>query len=246
MVVFPEGKLNDGAQTFNFERGWLRMVTNSGVPIVPIAIKNSYKIISYNGKAIQCQAGLLINAAGPWANHVLAHITPKVHKLEIELVQGTHIIVDGKTSHGIYYVEAPQDQRAIFVMPWQDHVMVGTTETIFTGDPSQTHPLPAEKHYLFETLCHYFPAYRTQNETDIISSFAGLRVLPKIAGSAFSRPRETIFQPDNPVDPRLVTIYGGKLTAYRATSEKLIDRFKAVLPDKTARADTRTLALTPD
>ena len=52
MVVFPEGKLNDGAQTFNFERGWLRMVTNSGVPIVPITIKNSYKIISYNGKAI--------------------------------------------------------------------------------------------------------------------------------------------------------------------------------------------------
>lgn len=52
MVVFPEGKLNDGAQTFNFERGWLRMVTNNGVPIVPITIKNSYKIISYNGKAI--------------------------------------------------------------------------------------------------------------------------------------------------------------------------------------------------
>ena len=53
MVVFPEGKLNDGAQTFNFERGWLRMVTNSGVPIVPITIKNSYKILSYNGRAMR-------------------------------------------------------------------------------------------------------------------------------------------------------------------------------------------------
>ena len=53
MVVFPEGKINDGVQTFDFERGWLRMVTNSGVPIVPITIKNSYKILSYNGRAMR-------------------------------------------------------------------------------------------------------------------------------------------------------------------------------------------------
>lgn len=53
MVVFPEGRLNDGEQTFDFERGWLRLVTNSGVPIVPITIKNSYKILSYNGRAMR-------------------------------------------------------------------------------------------------------------------------------------------------------------------------------------------------
>ena len=50
MVVFPEGKLNDGAQTFAFERGWLRLAAKSGVPIVPITIKGSHKILSYNGK----------------------------------------------------------------------------------------------------------------------------------------------------------------------------------------------------
>ena len=52
MVVFPEGKLNDGKETFVFQKGWLRMARKSGVPIVPITINNSYKILSYNGKRI--------------------------------------------------------------------------------------------------------------------------------------------------------------------------------------------------
>lgn len=52
MVVFPEGKLSDGEQTLDFERGWLRLVTKSNVPIVPVTIKNSYKILSYNGRAM--------------------------------------------------------------------------------------------------------------------------------------------------------------------------------------------------
>lgn len=53
MVVFPEGKLNDGIRTFEFERGWLRLATKSGVPIVPITIKGSYKILSYNGRRMR-------------------------------------------------------------------------------------------------------------------------------------------------------------------------------------------------
>lgn len=52
MVVFPEGKLNDGKETLDFQKGWLRMATKSKVPIVPITIKNSYKALSYNGKRV--------------------------------------------------------------------------------------------------------------------------------------------------------------------------------------------------
>jgi len=52
MVVFPEGKFNDGEETLKFEKGWLRMAIKSGAPIVPITISNSYKILSYNGKSL--------------------------------------------------------------------------------------------------------------------------------------------------------------------------------------------------
>ena len=50
MVVFPEGRLNDGKETFEFQKGWLKMVRNNGIPVVPVTIKGSYKILSYNGK----------------------------------------------------------------------------------------------------------------------------------------------------------------------------------------------------
>ena len=52
MVVFPEGKLNDGKETLKFETGWLRLVTKTGVPIVPITLKGSYEAFTYNGKGM--------------------------------------------------------------------------------------------------------------------------------------------------------------------------------------------------
>lgn len=52
MVVFPEGKLNDGKETLKFQKGWLRMATKSKVPIVPITLKDSYKVLSYNGRRV--------------------------------------------------------------------------------------------------------------------------------------------------------------------------------------------------
>ncbi|MBN2880337.1 MAG: 1-acyl-sn-glycerol-3-phosphate acyltransferase [Clostridia bacterium] len=53
MVVFPEGKLNDGKETFEFQKGWLKMVRNNPIAIVPVTIKGSYKILSYNGKSMR-------------------------------------------------------------------------------------------------------------------------------------------------------------------------------------------------
>lgn len=193
----------------------------------------------------ECHARLLINAAGPWVNEVLKKISPKVSALDIDLIQGTHIILEGSVSQGIYYMEAPEDKRAVFVMPWKDKLMVGTTESYFHGNPAKVIPLAKEKTYLIQTLGFYFPRYRQITHQDIVESFAGLRVLPKIEGSTFLRPRDTIFHTDQADNPRLATIYGGKLTAYRATAEKLIDEFSFVLPSRKAVADTRNLALTP-
>ncbi len=65
------------------------------------------------------KARRLVNASGPWANLVLAKLEPTVGTLPMQLVQGTHIVVPATPSHGVYYLEAPADGRAVFVMPWQ-------------------------------------------------------------------------------------------------------------------------------
>ncbi len=192
-----------------------------------------------------CQAKLLVNASGPWANHVLDKISPKPSQLPMDLVQGTHIIVEGRLEHGIYYVEAPQDQRAVFAIPWKGKFMIGTTETIYQGDPAQVKPLASEETYLCQVLADYFPQYKGISREDFLSSFAGLRVLPRTSGSAFSRPRDTIFHTDEFEQPKVATVYGGKLTAYRITAEKFMQRFSATLPQHPAQANTREIKLTP-
>ncbi len=199
-----------------------------------------------NGTQHSCHARMLINAAGPWANEVLSRITPTVTPLAMELVQGAHIIIDHPLTQGMYYVEAPSDGRAVFVMPWHDNTtMVGTTEHVYHGDPAQVAPLQSEIDYLWQTLGHYFPAYRDSERSAIKDSFAGLRVLPKLPGAAFSRPRDTVFHADHTASPKVMTIYGGKLTAYRATAENLIKQIAPHLPSRQAKANTRTLPLSP-
>ena len=192
----------------------------------------------------QCECLAVVNAAGPWANEVLKNVTPLPRRIEIELVAGTHIVIPEPLTQGIYYVEAPRDRRAVFVMPWRRKTLVGTTETVYHGDPSQVRPLNSEIDYLWETLSHYFPRYR-QAPQNIFSVFAGLRVLPAKGSRPFARSRETILHPDHPGKPRVLTIYGGKLTAYRATASAVMTRLRPSLPARKPVADTADLPLSP-
>ena len=189
---------------------------------------------SYRGRA-------LVNAAGPWVNTVLGRLEPAVTSRPIDLVQGTHLILPGRLQRGVYYIEAPSDGRAVFVMPWRsDQVLVGTTETPFHGAPETVRPLAEERDYLLDTLYTYFPAFRSRA---VIGAFAGLRVLPLAGGTAFGRAREA--ELDLAVDGRLVTIYGGKLTAYRSTASDVMRKLAPVLPHRRPLADTENLTLGP-
>jgi len=144
---------------------------------------------------------------------------------------------------GIYYLESPHDGRAVFVMPWKGQLMVGTTETRYEGDPALVAPTAAETHYLLGVLKHYFPRWRAVAESDLIESFAGLRVLPAGPDRAFSRSRETQLIPDRPSKPRVLSIYGGKLTTWRAVSQRALGCIAASLPRRRAVARTDRLPL---
>ena len=185
-------------------------------------------------------ARVLINAAGPWANEVLERIEPAPEQMEIELVQGAHIVVPGEVSHP-YYLESPRDRRAVFVTPWKNHILIGTTENDYQGDPAKVCPLESEISYLLEIYNHYF--MRNLRRDDVTSAFAGLRVLPGGSGEIFKKSRDTHFGEDRPNKQRVVTIYGGKLTSYRATSEKLLRKLSKTLPKRKKLAETRKLKL---
>ena len=215
---------------------------------------NSEVRFQKEGTEQSCRCRVIVNASGPWVNTVLERVEPDVDQLAIEQVQGAHILLHGKLECGIYYLESPRDQRPLFAIPWRfnglDVVLVGTTETSFTGDPKNVRPLPEEQQYLREAFDHYFPSFQNEGtDTRVIDSFAGLRVLPTGGGSAgdvhASLSRDTILFPDRSNKPRLLTVYGGKLTAYRATAEKVLVLLHASLPRRKPVASTRKLPLEP-
>jgi glycerol-3-phosphate dehydrogenase len=190
---------------------------------------------------------VLVNAAGPWVNRVVDKISPAPPRRSIDLVRGTHIRVAGHLQAGNYYLEAPVDGRAVFAMPRDGSILVGTTERIDqSGDPAGVAPARDEHDYLLDLLAYYFPRYRDQANRVVISSYAGLRVLQKSAGRAFDRSRETGLVTDSDARPRLISIYGGKLTTWRATAAKVMARIAVSLPSRKRRARTDQLTLSPD
>lgn len=199
------------------------------------------RVVAANEERV-VRARALVNAGGPWVNRIRGRITPLPPGFEVDLVAGTHVELEGALEHGIYYCEAPRDRRAVFTMPWKGRTLVGTTEERFVGDPRAVAPTNREIEYLIETFHQYFP----RRTVKLVDAWAGLRVLPKGPGTAFDRPRETTLVVDDETQPKVLAIYGGKLTGYRATAEKVIARLAPSLPRRERKADTATLRLEPE
>lgn len=182
---------------------------------------------------------IIINAAGPWATELQSRVAGAPAPRPVELVKGAHIELAGRISDAVFYVEAPSDGRALFVMPWYDNTLVGTTETAFSGNPETAHASEREVQYLLDAVQHYFPAFACR----LVGSFAGVRVLPRNASDFSARPRETLLQYDDADKPTLVSVYGGKLTTYRAIAEQVIDRIARTLGPRPGGRSTRDIPI---
>lgn len=180
----------------------------------------------------------LVNASGAWINEFAKCITPSPPAESISLVRGSHIILNRDAPQCCYYLESPDDQRAVFVLPWYGKTMVGTTEHEQASPESNPQPSEHEISYLLKSFNHYFPSLAAQH-SDISAQFAGLRVLPLEGRSTNQKARDTRLAGDVRL-PGYIAVVGGKLTAYRRTAEKVI----LLLTQKKSKNSTKDLPLT--
>jgi glycerol-3-phosphate dehydrogenase len=189
-------------------------------PATVISAEKTYKGYSISldlrGKRKTIYCRYLVNAAGPWINPVANTITPRPPIVDVDLVAGTHLEFSQQLSDRCFYLEAQQDQRAIFVMPYKGGTLLGTTETVFTGNPDQVNPSAEEIEYLLEVIRYHFPHFNHKP----VKAWAGLRVLPSAEKTPFSRSREVQYAESD----CYLAIYGGKLTGYRATAAVAIKK----------------------
>jgi glycerol-3-phosphate dehydrogenase len=247
VIHYFDGQTNDALLTRAVVQSALDLGAELAMPaaFLKAVLHDDGVVVTYGQgqETVAVGARVLVNAAGPWATQIARGVEPAIEVPDVDLVQGTHIVIPYPLTAGIYYVESPTDGRAVFVMPWQGATLIGTTETPYRGDPDLVHPLPEEEEYLLAVARHYFPGLAALSRNDITERFAGLRVLPAASQAAFDRSRETIFTTDRDPRPRVLGIYGGKLTGWRAAAEHVMGRISPSLPAGIRRAATDQLIL---
>jgi len=161
------------------------------------------------------EASVIINAAGPWIDLVLAPVKgPKL----IGGTKGSHIVVpvfSGAPANAIY-LEARSDGRPIFIIPWNKLYLIGTTDVPFEGDPDEVRCEDWEIDYLLSETNLALPGAKLTRDS-ILQTYSGVRPLP------YQSSTRRHFIREHPQLSNLLSIVGGKLTTYRSLSEECVD-----------------------
>lgn len=167
-----------------------------------------------DGSLHQISATNVVFATGPFTDQVLGKIPQLKWKPCLIPSKGSHLwIKPSALPVKDALVMIGKDDRVIFVIPWGDKVLVGTTEQQITGDYSNLKPSLAEIDYLLDALKNYFPEHAPTKD-DIIDSFAGVRPLVREGDTndlGKTAREHKVFRPHE----RCHVIVGGKYTTFR-------------------------------
>ena len=193
------------------------------------------------GNRYQFHGRVVINATGVFSDAILQQDNPKRHQI-IAPSQGVHIVLDKSFQPGKTAIMVPhtEDKRVLFMVPWHDRVLLGTTDTPMKKTTLEPRPLKKEIEFLLTHAGKYLT--KDPSRKDILSVFAGLRPLIKAGKgentAALSRDH-TIFVSKS----GLVTIAGGKWTTYRKMAEDVISKASIVagLPQRSCLTESLKL-----
>jgi len=159
--------------------------------------------------------------------------------------KGSHIVVGNfpGAPESAFYVEAQQDGRPFFIIPWNKQYLIGTTDIRYKGEPGEASASADEVQYLLAETNRVFPQANLELD-NIHFTYAGVRPLPKREkGPESAITRKHIIRRHKKQARGLISIIGGKLTTYRNLSEQVVDKLVRRIDRKTSSCQTRTLLL---
>lgn len=172
------------------------------------------RLRDFRGNEESVQATWIINATGPWADHICQRSGIQTGDPMVGGVRGSHIVLPkfAGAPEAAVYTEAV-DGRPFFVIPWNEQLLVGTTEVGDTGDPGQVQPSAEEIAYLLRSVQDLYPRARV-SAGDVRCAFAGVRPLPYSPGAKLSGLSRRHYLHDHSADGAagMISVIGGKLT----------------------------------
>jgi glycerol-3-phosphate dehydrogenase len=168
----------------------------------------------------EISARVFINAAGPWVEQVCGLTPFDSRAARLSPAKGIHLVMPRLTRQHAIVFEARSDHRILFVIPWGECSLVGTTDTNFDGDPDQARVAPADVEYLLTEARALFPD-AALSESDVITTTVGIRAVASstvASPSARSREHRLVRTGQN-----LLSIIGGKYTTHRRIAQETVD-----------------------
>ncbi|MGI8420980.1 MAG: glycerol-3-phosphate dehydrogenase/oxidase [Gaiellaceae bacterium] len=185
-----------------------------------------------DGHAIAVSARTVVNATGPWVDHVRRLEDPGAAR-SVRLSKGVHVLVDpGRPWSAALTI--PHDKvRVSFAVPWHGMLLLGTTDTLHDGEPSEARVEESDiEQVLAEAAVALEPELVARERVREV--YAGLRVLPGGDGATANARRETVYSRG---PSGMVSVAGGKLTTYRKIA---LDALEHLRPDLGLRKLDRT------
>ena len=210
-------------------------------------IKDGNKIIGliakeeFSNQEFSIKSKVIINATGVFADallqksegHTETTMTPS---------QGIHLVINKKHFEGLSAMLIPKtsDGRVLFIIPWHDKLLLGTTDTAVDKIFLEPKPLKEEIDFIISHFNKY--AVRSITNTDVSSVFVGLRPLIKkdSGNNTAVLSREHLI---HTFPSGLVNVSGGKWTTYRNMAEETINKATASCGLSFVRSKTKRLKI---
>ena len=166
---------------------------------------------------------VLVNAAGPWVDRIRALAGVEERGLRIlRTTKGAHVVLPRLTDRAVYL--STQDERLVFVIPWRDFSLVGTTDTDFADNPDRVWATRADVTYLLDETRRVLADPRV-TEANIVYTYAGVRPLTFESGSEHGKRASAVSRQHRVVAEgpggRFLSITGTKLTCFRSLAQNV-------------------------
>ncbi|MFZ5931256.1 MAG: glycerol-3-phosphate dehydrogenase/oxidase [Pseudomonadota bacterium] len=232
-LEFLAGAVANGAQIANYAQA-MRLNGSAG-RVTGIHVRDVI-----NGQEYDIAASLTINAAGPWADMIVAD-AEKTATVRLKRSKGIHLITRSLSRHAIAVIG---NDAHFFVLPWRGHSILATTDTPFTDDPDRLSVTGKDIAELLARINRGLPQARL-TRADVLHSYAGLRPLvadpaePDANTYGASRGSEIFDHAKEEGRAGLISALGGKWTTSRHLAEQVVDLClrklsRSIIPSRTA------------
>jgi glycerol-3-phosphate dehydrogenase len=243
-VVYHDGQFDDSRLAINIAQTCIengatilnhfevkQLLKNDNSIVNGVVAQDIETNISYNLKA-----KVVINATGVFTDEILKMDNAEANNI-VRPSQGIHLVLDKSFLPGNDAIMIPKtdDGRVLFLVPWQNKVVVGTTDTPLDSHSLEPIALDEEVDFIISTANRYLN--KKVGKEDVLSIFAGLR--PLAASKENSEKTKEISRSHKIIvsDSELITITGGKWTTYRRMAQDTVNKAIAIgkLPNITCK-----------